>query len=289
MPIVFAAIAPHGDLAIPELCDPGIRDLAAATQAGMRGLETRARAARPDLVVVLSPHNVHIEGAMAVVTSGRIAGSLGEADRRIDLDCAVDRSFARRLLDGLATAGIPASGISYGGNVAEEAVMPMDWSTLIPLWYLGGRWDPAPPVVVIAPARDLPPVAHVAAGSIIASLGAESPQRIALIASADQAHTHALSGPYGVDPAAPVFDQLVVDAVKANNLGRLLDISDELIEAAKPDAWWQLLMLHGALRAQTDHWLADLLSYEAPTYYGMLCAAFLRSTTAPAPEARPNG
>lgn len=282
MPLVFAAIAPHGDLAIPELCTSGTRDLAAATQAGMLGLEAGARAARPDLMVVLSPHNVHIEGAMAVVTSGRIAGALGEGDRRIDLDCVVDRTFARRLLDGLATAGIPAVG-SYGGNVAEEAVMPMDWATLIPLWFLGGRWDPALPVVVMTPARDLSPAAHVAAGSVIATLAAESSQRIALIASADQSHTHASSGPYGVDPAAAVFDRLVVDAVQANDLGRLLDVSNELLEAAKPDAWWQLLMLHGALRAtEPDNWLAELLSYEAPTYYGMLCAAFLRGTTASA-------
>lgn len=281
MPLVFAAIAPHGDLAIPDLCTPEMRDLAAATQAGMLGLEARARWARPDLMVVLSPHNVHIEGAMAVVTSGRIAGALGEGDRRIELDCVVDRTFARRLLDGLATAGIPATGISYGGNVAEEAVMPMDWATLIPLWFLGGRWDPALPVVVMTPARDLSPAAHVAAGSVIATLATQSSRRVALIASADQSHTHASSGPYGVDPAAAVFDRLVVDAVQANDLHRLLDVSDELLEAAKPDAWWQLLMLHGALQAtEAAHWLVDLLSYEAPTYYGMLCAAFEPGTKA---------
>jgi len=45
MPLVFAAIAPHGDLAIPEACAPDQRDLAAATQSGMRELERRAKAA----------------------------------------------------------------------------------------------------------------------------------------------------------------------------------------------------------------------------------------------------
>jgi hypothetical protein len=32
-----------------------------------------------------------------------------------------------------------------------------------------------------------------------------------------------------------------------------------------------MLLLHGAIG---DRWRADFLSYEAPTYFGMLCAAF---------------
>ncbi len=43
MPLVFAAIAPHGDLAIPEACAPEQRDLAAGTQAGMRELNAERR------------------------------------------------------------------------------------------------------------------------------------------------------------------------------------------------------------------------------------------------------
>ena len=271
MPLVFAAIAPHGDLAIPEACASDQRDLAAATQAGMRELERRARAANPDLAIVLTPHNIHVTGAMAVITSARMAGTLPEAPEPVALDCKIDRSSALAVLEALHGEGIPAVGVSYGGNVAEEAVMPMDWGTLIPLWYLGGRWDPQLPVVVVAPARDLVGASHVTAGWAIGRMAANSDRRIALIASADHSHTHDPSGPYGGHPAAKAFDKLVVDAVKANDLDRLLDVPDTLLEDAKPDSWWQLLMLHGALGRD---WEAELLSYEAPTYYGMLCAAF---------------
>ena len=64
MPLVFAAIAPHGGLAIEEACTPEERGLAATTQAGMEELGKRFAAARPDAVVVATPHNVHIPGAM---------------------------------------------------------------------------------------------------------------------------------------------------------------------------------------------------------------------------------
>jgi aromatic ring-opening dioxygenase LigB subunit len=274
MPLVFAAIAPHGDLAIPEACTPEQRDLAVATQVGMRELERRAQAARPDLVIVLTPHNIHVTGAMAVITAGRIAGTLAEAREPIALDCEIDRSTALALMDALRAEGIPVVGVSFGGNAAEEAVMPMDWGTLIPLWYLGGRWEPPIPAVVAAPARDLAGASHVTAGRAIGRLAADSDRRIALIASADHSHTHDPDGPYGGHPAAKVFDRLVIDALQADDLGRLIDVPAQLLEDAKPDSWWQLLMLHGALGTE---WTADLLSYEAPTYYGMLCAAFSRT------------
>ncbi len=45
--IVFACIAPHGDLAIPEACRPGQRSLAAVTQAAMAELGRRFDEADP--------------------------------------------------------------------------------------------------------------------------------------------------------------------------------------------------------------------------------------------------
>jgi aromatic ring-opening dioxygenase LigB subunit len=45
---------------------------------------------------------------------------------------------------------------------------------------------------------------------------------------------------------------------------------------AKADSYWQMLMLEGALAS--DGWKGELLSYEAPTYFGMLCAAYAQRT-----------
>ena len=54
-------------------------------------------------------------------------------------------------------------------------------------------------------------------------------------------------------------------------MARLADIPLELVAAAKADSWWQMLMLHGAT---AKGWSGRLVSYEAPTYFGMLTAAF---------------
>lgn len=268
--LVFAAIAPHGDLAIPEACSPERAFLAAATQAGMAELGRRFEAAQPETIVVLTPHGIHLEGQLAVVVAGRAAGALDEA-RAVALDLHVDRELAQAILAELHDAGLAAAGVSFGGNHPAEAVIPLDWGSLIPLWYLGGRREPPVPVVIVSPARDLSADTHVAAGAAIEKAISASGRRAALVASADQAHTHLADGPYGFDPAARVHDERVTAMLREGRLGMVHDLEPELIEAAKPDSWWQLLMLLGAIG---EEWRPELLSYEAPTYYGMLCAAF---------------
>ena len=121
------------------------------------------------------------------------------------------------------------------------------------------------------PARDRSLEEHVRAGRALARLIEGSPRRVALIASADHGHAHDADGPYGFDPAAAEYDACVVELVKENRLGGLLDLDASFVDAAKADSWWQLLMLHGALG---DGWRGEFLSYEASTYFGMLCAAF---------------
>ncbi|MBV8561922.1 MAG: hypothetical protein JOZ56_02415 [Actinobacteria bacterium] len=59
--IAFACIAPHGDM-----------DLDPALRAAMEELGRRFAAAAPDVAVVVTPHNVHVEGHFAVVTAGRV-------------------------------------------------------------------------------------------------------------------------------------------------------------------------------------------------------------------------
>jgi len=269
--IVVAAIAPHGGVAVAELCDESELAIAAATRAGLEELGRRFETAAPEAIVVLTPHNVHVEGSLAVIVAGCLEGTVGENDREIALTSPVDVELALGLLDAFAAAGIPATGVSYGGNRPAEASMPMDWGALIPLWYMGGRASPPPHVVLVSPARELAGEAHVAAGRVIGETAAASGKRVGLIASADHGHAHDPDGPYGFDPASAIYDEQIVDIVHDNRLERLLEIDPGFVATAQADSWWQMLVLHGATAGRFG---CELLSYEAPTYFGMLCAAF---------------
>ena len=235
--IVFAAIAPHGDVdADPEL------------RAAMDELGRRCAAAQPETAIVLTPHNVHVEGHFAVVTAARV----GEWE--------TDRELAQRLL----SVELPILGVSYGGNDPAQAEMPIDWGTEIPLQFL-----PAPRIVVVCPARDRSLEEHVRLGEAIAAL----PGRHALIASADHAHAHRAEGPYGFDPAAAVYDRRLLDVLGSDRLDFLPLV--EHVEPAKADSLWQLSILQGAMATDAH---ADLLAYAAPSYYGMAVAEVIAAS-----------
>jgi aromatic ring-opening dioxygenase LigB subunit len=264
--LVFAAIAPHGTL--PE----APVENADATHAALVKLGEDFDAARPETTIVLTPHNVHVDGHFAVVRAGTMAGSLAEFDAPdVRLSVPVDLELTAAAVTALHDEGIPVVGASFGANDPGAATAPMDWGVLIPLWAMGGRHEPSVPVVIVSPARDRPVEEHVRAGRALARAAESSGKRVALIASADHGHAHDASGPYGFDPAAAEYDRQIVELVRQNNLAGLLDLDPAFVDSAKADSWWQLLMLHGALGGG---WQADFLSYEASTYFGMLCAAF---------------
>lgn len=233
--IVFAAIAPHGDVDL----DPQLRG-------AMEELGRRFDAASPDTAIVVTPHNVHVEGHFAVVTAAKV----GEWETDIET--------ARKLLD----SDLPILGVSFGGNDAAQAEMPLDWGTEVPLTFLRARR-----VVVVAPARDRPLEEHIRLGEAIARL----PGRHALIASADHGHAHDADGPYGFDPEAAVYDARLQEILASRRLN-FLPLAGN-VEAAKADSLWQLLMLQGALGEGAR---ADVLAYSAPSYYGMLVAEVSR-------------
>jgi aromatic ring-opening dioxygenase LigB subunit len=136
---------------------------------------------------------------------------------------------------------------------------------------MGGRTKPQVPAVVVSPARDLSLPDHVRAGQALARAADASGKRVALIASADHGHAHDPDGPYGFDPAAAEYDDLIVRFVQEDRLDGVLGLDPAFVDAAKADSWWQLAMLHGALGTA---WTGTFLSYEASTYFGMLCAAY---------------
>lgn len=231
MSLAFACIAPHGDV-----------DLAPVLRRAMEELGRRFVAAAPDLAVVVTPHSVYVEGHFAVVTAGKV----GEWE--------TDRAVVAALLE----APLPILGVSYGGNDAASAEFPLDWGTEVPLAFLR-----APRIVLVAPARDRPLEEHVRLGEAIASL----PGRIALIASADHGHAHDPGGPYGFDPAAAAYDARLQEILASNRLD-FVPLA-EMVEPAKADSLWQLLVLQGAVGESAR---AEVLAYAAPTYYGMLVA-----------------
>jgi aromatic ring-opening dioxygenase LigB subunit len=267
VPLVFGCIAPHGSQALPELT-PSPEE-GALTRSAMAKLGLRMQEQRPDTIIILTPHGIRIDGAMCISVSVRAAGGLGPD---VTVDFEVDQPLAEALAAASVAEGVPVARCIYGASSGPGSCIPLDWGAIIPLRHMGHTYQPKPKVVVVCPSRSLSLEQMVAFGRAIAKVAAQSTRRVALIASADQGHAHAADGPYGLDPAAAEYDRQMCEAVRENDLMRLLRIDMDLVEAAKPDSLWQMLVLQGALELKPMR--GELLSYEVPTYFGMMCAAY---------------
>jgi aromatic ring-opening dioxygenase LigB subunit len=285
MPFVFAAIAPHGFPLIPDLSDGA--DGALATRAAMEELGRRAAVAGVEALVVAGPHGVRVDGAIALADTARAAGKLGWQRKSVELNVPVDGPLTDAIAATARARGIPIAMVGYAGNRRDQSVLPLDWGVLTPLWFLGhGRNMPGygdvladppaadigPPVTIVPPSRNLPRETLVDFGRSVAEAATNDSRRVGFVASCDWGHAHRADGPYGFHPESDAVDAEVVAAVAANDLLRLIDLDEARAQDAAIDGLWQALILAGALDTLPMH--VELLSYEAPTYYGMLVAVW---------------
>lgn len=256
MTLVWACIAPHGGLVFEQLEAP--------TRKGMEELGRRFNEAQPEAVIVLTPHGTHVDGHFVVVRSAMLDGDAAQwTDEDSNYEGPGDPELADTCIRALQNDGLPALGITFGATAAGASTMPLDWGAAIPLYFMSA------PAVVVSPNRSLTNEQHVRAGAAL--INATGDRRVALIASADHGHGHSEDGPYGFAAESAPYDAEIQELVRENRLGDLVAKDPQWAVDAKADSFWQLLMLHGAIGTGFE---PELLSYEAPTYFGMLTAAY---------------
>ena len=274
--LVFACIAPHGSMIIPLLGEKGA-EKALATRAAIEELGRRVAAAQPETLVMITPHGHRVDGCFSLLNNRRVQGTLGPEPESnghsFTLTFEVDRELNMAIVEEARALDVPVARLGYAVPDETQFWQPLDWGALVPLWFLGVPLDPQPRVVIACPDRgNMPWQLFPTFGKAI-RLAAESiNRRVAFVASADLGHAHDAQGPYGYDPAAQEFDIALIDAVKAQDLARLLEFDLDWLKRASTDAYGQILNLHGAIEG--TNFQGELLSYEVPTYFGMMCVAY---------------
>lgn len=271
--ITYGCIAPHGAELIPSLATRQSIASFQRTRDGMRRLASEIAARKPDTVIIASPHNLRLFGRIGVVTAENSSGTLATSPAKsVKLKVKCDVAFAKRLLSLAEGRGLPVVGANYGTSEGEASDMPMDWGTLIPLWFVLKKMNLKAEIVIVTPSREIPLRENVLFGRAIADLAKKTRGKQVFIASADQAHAHSKKGPYGFSEDASRYDQMVAKAIRMNSLKSILQLDPRMVGRAKPDSLWQMAMLVGVLaKVRSD---SELLSYDVPTYYGMICAGF---------------
>lgn len=280
MTLTYACIAPHGSEAIEQLASKTNRRRFRRTTDGLRKIAADVGRTKPDTIVIATPHNLRLFKNIAIISSENSSGTLQASPRNrafVKLKTKCDVAFAKELLERSRQARLPVIGANYGSTDGITSDMPMDWGTLVPLWFIIPRCKRRPRVVIVTPSREIPLLKNFQFGRVIAEQAQTNrKKRVVFVASADQAHANKRGGPYGFSAGAKEYDSFVLNAVSRNRICDVLSIKPGLVEAAKPDSLWQMAILAGI--ADKVRLKVDRVSYDCPTYFGMICASLRRIT-----------
>jgi aromatic ring-opening dioxygenase LigB subunit len=208
-------------------------------------------------------------------------------DNRFEMNVPVDLDFTDEIAAAARARDVPTALLGFAGNRRTQAVMPLDWGVMVPAYFAGHDRnrtgsgyipapkpdeDIAPPIVIINPARQLPYEDDIEFGRAVAAAADATEKRVAFIASCDWGHCHKESGPYGYNPESERVDNIVVDAIKREDLKSLTALTETETTEAAIDGLWQTLMLDGFIEGSGAS--VDFLIYEKPNYYGMIVATY---------------
>lgn len=261
--VVFGCIAPHPPVLIPKIGGERVAEVEATT----RGLESLARdlaAARPESLLVVSPHGAGHRNAMGVLTAGSSAGSfISWGTHGLEFAYKNDLGLVEDLMMEAKGEGVPLWPIGEDGY-------DLDWGVLVPMYFLGQAVQGVPLTPLTYSA--LPLSAHLDFGRAIQRAAARLDRRVALIASGDLSHRLLPGAPAGYDPLGRVFDEKLVEALRGYDCEAIMGLDPHLVARAGECGLRSIVILLGALEGLQVE--PKVLSYEGPFGVGYLVASF---------------
>ena len=263
MALLGTCVVPHPPLIIPEIGrgeEWGIQ----ATIAAYKQAAAWAIAKEPETVVITSPHAKMYADYMQISAGIGAQGSFASFGHpELMFNASYDEAFVSHLSELSARIKLPA------GTLGKQDGS-LDHGTMIPLYFLQQAGFSGK--IVRIGLSGLPRDNHYALGVLIARTAADLNRRVVFVASGDLSHKLKADGPYGFDPAGPVFDARMGACFKTGDFLQLLltpaDLADSAAECGLRSFW----IMAGALDRQRVN--ASLLAQEGPFGVGYAVATF---------------
>ena len=257
--IVFSGVAPHPPIMVPEVGQEALKDVQDSIE-GMAELTKRLLDSRADTVVLVSPH-APLEADTFVAYGEPLL--FGDFTRfrapKSSFSISVDLDLLHE---------ISKSAFEYDYEVTMLQARNLDHGSAVPLYFLlENGWSGK---VVVLGYSFLSNRDHLSFGTCISKAISQTDRRVAFIASGDLSHRLKPDAPAGYNPKAHHFDDQVVEALRHNSLGKILNIDDQLRRLAGECGYRSLLVAIGALESVSPE--CDVISYEAPFGVGYLVA-----------------
>ncbi len=260
--VVFAGIAPHPPIMVPEVGRDAIVDVRSSIDA-MAALTERVIRSGAETVILISPHAPLEAYAFVAYDGPELYADF--ANFRAPA-ATVQAQLDEKLLSEITRA-------ASDQNLATVRIkgLDLDHGTAVPLYFLQRNgWNGR---VVALGYSFLSNEDHVRFGNSIRQAVDAVGYPVAFIASGDLSHRLKPDAPAGYDTQAHLFDEEIVDAIRTSSTSRIVKIDQELRRTAGECGYRSMLVALGV--AQGLEPSCEVISYEAPFGVGYLVAQLL--------------
>ncbi|MHA1211392.1 MAG: hypothetical protein ACTSSH_02925 [Candidatus Heimdallarchaeota archaeon] len=275
MTIIGAFILPHGSM----ILDPKVKDLpktAIDLHHAMKKVAKKIAELKPDIIFLTSPHGIALSEEFGIYVN---KGGLGTAEwegkyKNYKVNVDFDQKLTTKLYDYLLEK---ETSISKIASFTPGVEAPFRWGEVVPLWFLRKITNVkylymTQPLKRLDNPKDLIPET-VTLGNDLRIFFEGLKKRIVILISADMAHTHIESGPYGFSEEAELFDIMMEEWAAGLDETILLKKAPKKLDKALCCGFIGFVMLQGMLNKLTFN--PNVILRATPTYYGMMIAEFL--------------
>ena len=231
MGIKAAYMVPHPPLIVPAVGRGGEKDITETTKAYERVAEHIANIA-PDTIIITSPHSVMYADYFHISPG---TGSAGDFARfgapQVSFDVDYDTEFVKRLEVLLKQNKFPA-------GTQGERERELDHGTMVK-HYKEGK-------IIRIGLSGLPLADHYKLGMFIKQVAEELGRNAVFVASGDLSHKLQDYGPYGFDPAGPVYDKRIMEAASKADFGGMLEFDEDFLDKAAECGHRSFVIMAGA-------------------------------------------
>jgi len=258
--LVFSAICPHPPIAIPNIGKGNLEKIKNTVKA-LKDLEQELYAAKPEVIIIISPHGELIADAFSLNLN---------SDYRIDFEEFGDFQTKMEFKSSPLLVLKIKDRVEGKLPLILSSNNKLDHGAGVPLFYLTKHLKN----IEIIPINYsyLNYEKHFEFGQLLKKEIAKSEKRVAVIASGDLSHRLTKDAPAGYSPAGEKFDQKFIALLQRKAIRGVLKLEHKLIESAAECGLRSFLILLGILEEYKFD--IDILSYEGPFGVGYLVANF---------------
>ncbi len=221
-----------------------------------------AKGDNSDSIIILTPHGISLSSGIPIINTENLHGEYSTKTARLISDHKTDKEIVRNIA---AEFGKEMVTVNFATSSGPLSVFPEDFGTIIPLTFFGRQ-----KISIISQPRisDNAKLMHL--GRSIWNTVDSMDIKISVIFSADQAHTHSKSGPYGYSEYAKLYENKIKGYLERGSLDGIENMEQGIIVEAKPDSYWNMVILNGFLKNSGMQISFDY--YYVENYFGMMLA-----------------